>query len=276
MKIYSTTLESYQFFRGPGMDITHEAHRKQYETTDFDRHFQMTDDGLHSLEEYFVGKYLDHTGATLEIGTGTGRIAFGLERQKNFQDIIAIDFVEKFIEAANATAELTGSRIKYEAGNAIELRFPDESFSSVISYGVLISHFPKRMDRIKALTEARRVLKPGGILLINALNIGIIRRKLIKYFMKLIRFFHDPYQFEDNSLPRIGIGGKIDFWFFKSDKPCLHFYYPVEFVVDLVEAGFNVLEIISTLDEIDYQRKGAPLTRLVGHNLYLACQKPTR
>jgi len=259
---------------GDTMDITQEAHRKQYGTTDFDLHFRMMNNGLGGLESYFVDKYLVPASATLEIGTGTGRIAFGLERQKGFQNIIAIDFVDKFIQAARAEAQSTGSTIKYETGNAIDLKFPDESFANVISSGVLISHFPKRIDRIKSLMEARRVLMPGGILLINALNISLIRRKFIKYFMKMIRFFHNPYQFEDNSLPRIGIGGKFDFWFFKSDKPCLHFYYPVEFVVDLVETGFHVLEIISHPDEIDVRRKGAPLTRLVGHNIYLACQKP--
>jgi ubiquinone/menaquinone biosynthesis C-methylase UbiE len=260
--------------RGVPVDITQEAHRKQYETTDFDRHLKMTDDGLNGLEEYFIDKYLVPSAPTLEIGTATGRIAFGLERQKNFQDITAIDFVEKFIEAAKEKAELIGSKITYEPGNAIDLRFPDESFTSVISYGVLISHFPKRIERIRALTEAKRVLKPGGILLINALNISLIPRKILKYFIKMTRLFHNPCQFEDNSLPRIGIGGKFDFLFIKSDKPCLHFYYPAEFVVDLIETGFHVFEIISHLDEIDCRRNGAPLTHFVGHNLYIACKKP--
>ena len=102
------------------------------------------DYGINLLEKYFVDKYLTPSAPTLEIGTGTGRLAFGLEKQANFEDIIAIDFVEKFIEAANEKTRLLGSKIIFETGNAIDLKFSDESFVSVISYGVLISHLPKR------------------------------------------------------------------------------------------------------------------------------------
>ena len=256
------------------MDIIHALHKKQYETTDFDRQVKRIDEGLDNIEEYFVDKYCSPILTTLEIGTGAGRIAFALEK-KLFKNIVAIDFVDRFIAVAKQKALAVDSNIKYYSGDALNLPFEDESFDQVLSIGVVISHLPRRKDRIKSLLEIYRVIKPNGIMLINALNItSNIWRRGLKYFMKIIRLFSNSFQYEDNSLPRLGIGGKIDFLFFlKKDKPCIHYYYPVELVIDILSAGFYIIEILSDLNEIT-KSKSPHIICLTGDNIYIAARKP--
>ena len=56
-----------------------------------------------------------------------------------------------------------------EAGDARELRFPDETADAVLLLGPLY-HLSDRQDRIKALAEARRVCRRGGVVICAAIS----------------------------------------------------------------------------------------------------------
>jgi len=225
------------------MNIIPELHKKQYETTDFARHINNMDKGLWDYEEYYVDRYLNPCLRTLEIGTG-GRIAFALERHKGFTDVTAIDFVQGFISEASRKAAFQKSSIKFLVGNVLDLSFDDETFDQIICFGVVLSHLPNRILRKKALTEAYRVLKPNGIMLIDAHNyLYGVRPKLVAFLMGALRLFSNPYRYEYNDLPRLGIGGKLDLFFFRPNKAQLHYYEPLELAFDILSSGFSILEI---------------------------------
>ena len=257
------------------MDKTLEMHQQQYQSTDFQREISQTEYGLTSLEEYFVAKYMDPHSPTLEIGTGPGRIAFALEKEKGFNNVVAIDFVKEFIRVAVMRALAVGSKVEFKVGNAVNLPFEDESFLQVIGYEALISHLPSRDDRMKSLSEIYRVLKPHGIMLINSLNLErFTHRRLLKKIMKVIRFFYNPYNYEENSLPRIGLGGKFDPLFFRKDKPCVYHYYAGEFIYEVLAAGFYLVDFLANMVGFIDKNKEKPSIHSHTSLLWVAAKKP--
>jgi ubiquinone/menaquinone biosynthesis C-methylase UbiE len=65
----------------------------------------------------------------------------------------------------NASLEGVGDRVDIETGDMRALPFPDGTFDIVVS-SLAIHNIPSNADRAKAITEAWRVLKPGGRLAI--------------------------------------------------------------------------------------------------------------
>lgn len=176
---------------------------------------------------------------------GGGRISFNLYK-KGYFNIIATDFVEEFIEFGKMEASKRCYNIEFQVANATSLPFSDNKFDYVINYGVVISHLPNRKDRKKVLSECYRVLKKEGILLLSSMNMyGKFYVKYLKYIMKLIRLIHNPYKYEPQALPRLGIGGKPDLFFFKPNKPQLYYYYPEELLYEICSAGFHICEFTS-------------------------------
>ena len=92
---------------------------------------------------------------TLEIGCGTGRISSILSTKTNL--LVAIDPDENAIRKARANAPGVDFRI----GSGEALNFPTAYFDIVI-YTLSLHH----QDSQKALSEAMRVLKTGGKILV--------------------------------------------------------------------------------------------------------------
>lgn len=95
----------------------------------------------------------------LEIATGTGILALGLAHSVRAVD--AVDFSVKMIRKAKEKARASGiGNVRFDVQDALALSFPDGVFDAVLIANTL--HIMPEPE--KALAEARRVLKPGGIL----------------------------------------------------------------------------------------------------------------
>jgi len=92
----------------------------------------------------------------LDLCTGTGFAAFmALERFPN-ASVTGIDQSASMIELANGKVKtLDAARIKFEIGNAAKLFFRDGSYDLVTTSNAPVY-----------LSEATRVLKPGGQILV--------------------------------------------------------------------------------------------------------------
>ena len=101
--------------------------------------------------------------AILEVGAGTGRYSVTLARQGH--RVTAVDLVPHNLEVLRS--KLDGSeRITVMQGNAMDLSaLPDAAFSLTLLLGPMY-HLYTREDKLKALSEAVRVTKPGGYLLV--------------------------------------------------------------------------------------------------------------
>jgi SAM-dependent methyltransferase len=94
----------------------------------------------------------------LEIGVGMG--ADHLEWAKESpRSLTGIDLTPRAIELTRARLDAYGLSSTLECGDAEHLPFPDNSFDLVYSWGVL-HHSP---DTPRAIAEAYRVLRPGGV-----------------------------------------------------------------------------------------------------------------
>lgn len=104
----------------------------------------------------------------LDIGGAAG--AYALWLASVGYDVHLIDPVPRLVsEAARrsdlASVPLTSCRI----GDARALDFPNAMADLVLMLGPLY-HLPDRTDRVRALGEARRVLKPGGLVLVAVIS----------------------------------------------------------------------------------------------------------
>ena len=99
----------------------------------------------------------------LEIGAGTGRYSVTLAKQ-GFR-VTAVELVPRNLEQLKA--KLDGSEpITAVQGNALDLSFlPDASFSVTMLLGPMY-HLYTQEDKRQALSEAVRVTKPGGFILV--------------------------------------------------------------------------------------------------------------
>lgn len=104
------------------------------------------------------------TGLMLDIGTGYGYLP--VEIARNFPDIkiIGIDIETALLEDGhkNATKHGVSDRVPFLQARAENLPFPDNTFDLVLS--TMSLHLWQ--NRQKGITEMKRVLKPGGRVLI--------------------------------------------------------------------------------------------------------------
>jgi ubiquinone/menaquinone biosynthesis C-methylase UbiE len=93
----------------------------------------------------------------LDVGGGAGVYASWLA-ELGYQ-VHLVDPVPLHVEQARTRTGFTA-----EGGDARQLRDPDASWDAVLLLGPLY-HLIERADRIQALAEARRVCRPGGMVL---------------------------------------------------------------------------------------------------------------
>ncbi len=97
----------------------------------------------------------------LDFGCGPGTISVGLAKAVEPGELHGVDMEESQIAIARSAAEAGGhENATFHVGDVTELPFEDDYFDVAFCHTVL-THVP---DTAAALNEARRVLKPGGLI----------------------------------------------------------------------------------------------------------------
>ena len=100
----------------------------------------------------------------LDAGTGPGYVSLLMAANNPESQIIGIDYsIMQVREAEKYRAQRKISNCSFQQGNVMDIRFADETFDAAVSIGS-IKHWP---DSLRGLKEIRRVLKPGGWLIIS-------------------------------------------------------------------------------------------------------------
>jgi len=136
------------------------------------REAERLSEGAGALErvrtEQIITRYLTPPpGRVLDVGGGPGTYATWLLQQG--YDVELIDPVPTHIELATRQFQQHATRGVARLGDARQLDVADASCACVLLLGPLY-HLTERDDRVRALAEARRVLRPGGVAFVAAIS----------------------------------------------------------------------------------------------------------
>lgn len=109
----------------------------------------------------YIHQYLPENkdAKILDVGAGTGR--YSVQLAEEGYDVTAVELVKYNL----GILKKKNSSVKAYQGNALKLsRFPDKEFDLVLVFGPMY-HLYTLEDKVKALTEAKRVLKDDGVIL---------------------------------------------------------------------------------------------------------------
>lgn len=96
----------------------------------------------------------------IDIGAGTGRYSVALAAEG--YDVTAVELVKYNL----GILKQKGANVKAYQGNALKLkRFVDNSFDLTLLFGPMY-HLHSDADQLQALSEAKRVTRPGGIIMV--------------------------------------------------------------------------------------------------------------
>ncbi len=96
----------------------------------------------------------------IDIGAGTGRYSVELSRED--YDVTAVELVKHNLDILRAKHE----KVKCWQGNALDLNFIDDGvFDAAILFGPMY-HLHSVEEKVRALDEARRVTKKGGLIFV--------------------------------------------------------------------------------------------------------------
>ncbi len=131
---------------------------------------------------FLFNRYIEKNDCVLDLGCGNGRFYELIKDRTNY---FGIDNSEELISLARKRYP----EADFKKGDALNIPFPDNYFNKVFSVSVL-HHFPSKDLREDFLKECKRVLKPGGILIITVWD--LTKKPRIKklayknYFLKII------------------------------------------------------------------------------------------
>lgn len=111
-----------------------------------------------------AARYLDWLGAPqdaawLDLGCGTGALTQTILARSAPRTIVAIDQSADFVAHARAATSDERVRMRFEVGDAQKIPLPDAAVD-VAASALVINFVP---DRVQALREMKRVVKPGGL-----------------------------------------------------------------------------------------------------------------
>jgi SAM-dependent methyltransferase len=165
-------------------------------------------------------------GPICDLGCGPGQIARYLHRQG--VKTLGIDLSPKMV----AEAQRLNPEIHFHQGDMLSLPDADNSWGGIAAFYCII-HIP-REQVLDALGEMKRVLKPGGILLVT---------------------FHIGEEIKD-----------MDEWWEKPVNLDFAFYLPNQMEAWLKEAGFDLMETL--------MREPNPEVEVATRRAYLFARKP--
>ena len=173
----------------------------------------------------------------VDVGGGAGFYSFWL--QSLGHRVSLVDLSPKNIDLANHYAAKHGTTLEScSIGDATHLTFSDNEFDIVLLMGPLY-HLIEKEERVKALNEARRVVKPGGIVFVACISryaslFDGFRRDLIKddRFEKiLLKDLQDGIHLNDTDNPE----------YFTTS----FFHTPQEIRNEISESGLNLEKLVA-------------------------------
>ncbi len=170
----------------------------------------------------------------IDIGAGTGRYSVYLAEAGH--NVTAVEIVKKNV----SQIKMKSQKVVAKQGDAKKLKFADESFDIALLFGP-VYHLFSHEDKLKAINEAKRVVKKGGHI-------------LIMYLMNDYAVI--TYAFKEGNLKKVIEEGKLDKNFqCRTIEEDLYSYVRVEEIDKLAkEAELERVKLIGVDGATDYIR----------------------
>jgi SAM-dependent methyltransferase len=167
-----------------------------------------------------------------DIGGGLGVYAQWLARAG--YSVAMRDLLDHHV--AGAATALEGLDVEVAQADARDLDLPDASVDAVLLLGPLY-HLPERADRLRALGEARRVLRPGGHIFAACISrwAPFLDGAVVERLYERLPAFADVL----TSLHHDGYGPPL----FDGDFTG-YFHRPDELRQEVIDAGFEVVDLV--------------------------------
>lgn len=146
-------------------------------------------------------------GPVLDVGSGTGALAFAIAKRNPHCEIIGIDPSKEYVAYAQSLSP-AGARTKFEIGDAQQLRFTNAMFESSLS--LLVFNFIP--DAVKAAREVVRVTKPGGRMAAAVWDYGEGMRMLRVFFDAAAAIDPKAEALDEKHMPLCRRGELSDLW----------------------------------------------------------------
>ena len=114
-------------------------------------------------------------GAVLEVAPGPGFLS--IELAKRGLQVQGVDISKTFVQIAQHNADADGVQARFELGNASALPVEDASMDFVVCRAA----FKNFSEPVKALSEMKRVLRPGGTALLIDMRRDVKVEELKRY-----------------------------------------------------------------------------------------------
>ncbi len=96
----------------------------------------------------------------LDLGCGTGTLTVLIKKSQPLAEVMGIDIDPRILSIAKQKAAQAQVNVSFDLGTAFNLPYSDHFFDRVVSS--LVFHHLTRENKVRALKEILRVLKPNG------------------------------------------------------------------------------------------------------------------
>jgi len=118
--------------------------------------------GLWASEEKVFTSLFNRDDRILELGCGAGRIGIAL-CELGYRHILGIDMCKEMVKRAQRIARILEYEVVFQTGDARQMSFEDDMFDGAIFGFNGLMQIPGRDQRMRALREIYRVLRPGAL-----------------------------------------------------------------------------------------------------------------
>ena len=147
------------------------------------------------------------SGRILDVGSGTGSLAFTIAERKPRCHVLGIDPSQEYVAFATSRNSFV-DRVSFQVGDAQELQLPDASFESSLS--LLVFNFIPNAGKV--LKEVRRVTKPGGRIAAAVWDYGTGMQMLRAFWDAAVRIDARAEGLDEKHMPLCRAGELSRLW----------------------------------------------------------------